>query len=342
MQPLAGGRHNVCRADFGVEYSRPAWNVSMPLAYLNRHETPADFCRRGAVTIGNFDGVHLGHASLVRQLRAAAQDRAGPAVVVSFDPHPLLLLAPERFQPLLNTPADRALYLEQAGADAVVFLSTTPELLRLAPAEFFREIVVDQLQARAVVEGFNFHFGRDRSGDNQMLDALCRESDLALTVVPPFQLDGAAVSSSRVRSALTGGDVTAAARLMGRPYRLWGEVGSGQRRGRTLGFPTANLENIRTLVPGDGVYAVQVNLDGQARPGAANVGPNPTFGEHARKVEVHLIDFEGDLYGRRLGVTFRKRLRPTRPFAGPADLVEQLRQDVAEARRMAAEDFHEQ
>jgi riboflavin kinase/FMN adenylyltransferase len=290
------------------------------------------------VTVGNFDGVHLGHASLVRTLREKAKLVGGPAIVVTFDPHPLLLLAPERFQPLLNMPEDRITYLKQAGVDEVIVLRTTAELLRLTPDDFFETILRDGLRARAIVEGFNFRFGRDRAGDNDTLVRLCGASNMDFTVVPPFEFDGLPVSSSRVRSALLDGDVAAAARLMGRAYKLYGEVGSGQRRGRTLGFPTANLERIQTLVPGDGVYAVRVDLGGLSWPGAANVGPNPTFGEQQRKLEIHLIDFDGDLYGQKLDVTFLKRLRETRSFAGLEDLVRQLRNDVADARRIVAED----
>jgi riboflavin kinase/FMN adenylyltransferase len=302
----------------------------MTLHRLNWDEAPPSECRGGAVAVGNFDGVHLGHAALVRQLR----ERGRPAIVVSFDPHPLLLLAPERFQPLLTTPEDRAERLHEYGADHVILLHTTPELLKLSAEDFFVRILRHGFQPRAIVEGFNFRFGRDRGGDTDTLAALCRGAGINFTLVSPLELDGAPVSSSRVRSALLSGDVIEAARLMGRPYRLCGIVGTGQKRGRTLGFPTANLEEVATLLPGDGVYAVRVNHDGRTLAGAANVGPNPTFGEHARKLEVHLIDFNGDLYAQTLSVAFLRRLRGTRPFAGPDDLVKQLRQDVEEARRV--------
>ena len=310
----------------------------MPLPHLNWNDVPPTDCHNGAVTVGNFDGVHLGHVSLIEALRVAAQSATCPAFVVTFDPHPLLLLAPERFQPPLNTPDDRAAYLMEAGADNVVMLRTTPELLRLTPDAFFERILRDGFKAKAIVEGFNFRFGQDRAGDNQTLARLCREAGMAFVQVPPLQLDGAPVSSSRIRNALTEGDVTGAARLMGRAYRLWGDVGVGKRRGRTLGFPTANLERIQTLVPGDGVYAVAVELEGRSWSGAANVGPNPTFGEQERKLEVHLLDFDGDLYGRKLGVTFVKRLRGTRSFADPDGLIRQLQIDITQVRTIVAEE----
>src|ERR1051326_5970277 len=214
----------------------------MALPLLDWNEAPPAECRGGAVTVGNFDGVHLGHAGLIRRLQEKARQLGGPTVVVSFDPHPLLLLEPERFQPLLNTPEDRVAYLRECGADVVVLLRTTPELLRLTAEKFFRQVLSDGFQPRAIVEGFNFRFGRERTGDNQRLARLCREARIDFAVVPPLELDGSPVSRSRVRSALAAGDVREAARLMNRPHRLWGVVGTGQRRGRTLGFPTANLE----------------------------------------------------------------------------------------------------
>jgi riboflavin kinase/FMN adenylyltransferase len=308
----------------------------MASATRSWQETPPVEFRGGAVAIGNFDGVHRGHAALLAELRQQAAAVGGPAVAVTFDPHPLQLLRPERFLPVLTTMPDRVELLQKPGADHVLILQTTPDLLHLGPAAFFREVIQGRLAARGVVEGPNFAFGRDRQGTIDTLDQLCRAADVTLAVVTPFVLDGVPVSSSRVRSALVGGDVAEAARLLGRPYRLRGTVGTGQRRGETIGFPTANLEGIETVLPGDGVYAVRVRHEGRTWPGAANLGPNPTFGEQARKVEIHLIGFRGDLYGQTLAVDFIERLRDTRPFRGVDELVAQLRQDVEEARRLAA------
>jgi riboflavin kinase/FMN adenylyltransferase len=302
---------------------------------LDAGEALADGCRGGAATIGNFDGVHRGHQELVARVRAKAEDLPGPAVVLTFDPHPLQLLRPEKFQPVLTTAADRAALLRGYGADCVLVLRTTPALLQLSAREFFDRVLLAQVGARAVVPGFNFAFGHNRQGTVDTLAAFCREAGLGFTVVPPLEIDGKPVSSSRVRGDLVRGDVRHAALLLGRPYRLRGTVATGQRRGQGLGFPTANLEQVPTLVPGDGVYAVRARLAGSAWPAAANVGPNPTFGEQARKIEVHLIGFEGDLYGQTLAVDFLDRLRDTRPFAGAAELMAQLRADVERARQVA-------
>ena len=297
-------------------------------------QPPSDFCR-GALAIGNFDGVHRGHAELVRVLRESGR----PAVVLSFDPHPLRWLAPERFQPELTTPTDRAVFLRECGADGVCYWRTTPEWLQLSPTEFFQRVIREKFEARALVEGFNFRFGRDRAGDIHLLRQLCRESGIAFREIAPVMWEGSPISSSRVRSALVSGDVHEARRLLGRNYHLRGIVGTGAQRGRLLGFPTANLERIPTLIPGDGVYAVRVSWKDRTVLGAAHIGPAPTFGETLRRVEVHLLDFVGDLYGEELTVGFLRQVRPTRHFAHRDELVAQLRQDVEEVRRVAQESF---
>jgi riboflavin kinase/FMN adenylyltransferase len=304
---------------------------------LDWNATPPEPCRHGAVSIGNFDGVHLGHRALLRDLRAHADRVGGPAVAVTFDPHPLQLLRPAQFQPVLTTLDDRAALLHKAGADHVIILKTTPELLHLRANDFFNQVVRRQLDAKAMVEGENFGFGRDREGTVDTLRMLCRQAGVMLGIVSSFTTaDGRPVSSSRVRGALVAGDVRAAAELLQRPYRLRGTVVTGQKRGGTIGFPTANLEHLQTLAPKDGVYAGRASLGSETWPAAVNIGPNPTFGEHARKVEVHLLDFSGDLYGKTLAVDFLDRLRDTRPFPNVEALIAQLKDDVAATRRIAA------
>jgi riboflavin kinase/FMN adenylyltransferase len=299
---------------------------------------PPGDCRGGVVSIGNFDGVHRGHAALLAELRRQAHADSVPAVALTFEPHPLELLRPGQAPPLLTTPEDRSRLLQESGADRILVLRVTQEMLALQATEFFARVIQERLATRALVEGMNFGFGRGREGNVETLARLCEPAGIRLTIVPPVVLDGVEVSSSQVRSFLTAGSVREAATLLGRPYRLHGTVGTGQRRGQKLGFPTANLEQLRTLAPGDGVYAVRVPVGAeQLRPyaGAANIGPNPTFGENARKVEVHLIGFQGDLYGQPLAVDFLDRLRDTRPFGSVAELGAQLRRDIEAARAIA-------
>jgi riboflavin kinase/FMN adenylyltransferase len=297
-------------------------------------------CCRGAVlSVGNFDGVHLGHAALLTEAQRQAKELGGPVVAVSFDPHPLQILRPENFEPLLATPTDRAGLLHQRGADHVILLRTSQEMLSLTAPGFFKEVIRDRLDAKGIVEGPNFAFGRNRQGTIETLAQYCREAGLAMIVVPSVLFEGQPISSSRVRKALLRGDVRNAAAMLDRPYRLEGQVVAGQHRGSTLGFPTANLDDLSTLIPGDGVYAVQVSRSRDPGrppwPGAVHIGPNPTFGEHRRKVEAHLIGFSGDLMGERLALDFLERLRDTHAFASKGDLVRQLENDVANARRLA-------
>jgi riboflavin kinase/FMN adenylyltransferase len=303
---------------------------------LDRSDPIPPTLRGGAVSVGNFDGLHRGHAAILSALVSAARTVGGPAVVVSFDPPPLALLAPQAVPPLLTTPTDRALLMARQGADHLLLLRTTPELLSLSAEAFFNEMLRDGLAARALVEGANFRFGRGRTGDVALLETLCRQADRAFTLVPPVEAEGAPISSSRIRIALAAGDVHSAARWLGRPYAVRGRVTTGARRGRTLGFPTANLDSTETVLPGDGVYAVRVRVGRRDWPAAANVGPNPTFGEGQRRLEAHLIGFTGDLYGQVIVVEFVERLRDTRPFSGVNELVEQLHHDVEQARALAS------
>lgn len=285
-------------------------------------------CQGGAIAIGNFDGVHRGHQALVAETVRQARASNGPAVIVTFDPHPTKILRPEAFQPLLTTSEHRAELLQGCGADHVIILHTTPALLQLRAAEFFEQLVCKQLRAKAIVEGFNFGFGRNREGTLEVLQDLGRQAGIAVSLLPAVETGGKPVSTSRVRGDILAGAMDRVRELLGRPYRLLGTVGVGQRRGQSLGFPTANLNQVENLIPGDGVYAVRAHCQNKSWRGAANVGPNPTFGEQARKVEVHLLDFSGDLYGQALAIDFIEKIRDTRPFASPADLVTQIQYDV--------------
>ncbi len=286
----------------------------------------------GTVTVGNFDGVHRGHQALVAATRQLATSVCGPTVVVTFDPPPHQVLHPGSERPPLTTIPQRASLLHAIGADHVVVLRTSRELLALSPEAFFEDVIAKQLGAKSLVEGYDFRFGRGRAGTNATLRALCDAAGLAFAEVPQFAVGGEPVSSSRVRAALLSGDVARVAELLNRSYRIAGTVVTGAKRGRTIGFPTANLGDVPTVLPGNGVYAVRATVDGVTHSGAANVGPNPTFGEDARKIEVHLIGFAGDVYGRAMEVEFVSRLRETKPFKGVNELVEQLKQDIEAAK----------
>ena len=298
-------------------------------------EEPIPEIRRGAVSIGNFDGVHRGHARIVERLTAMARRLGGPAVVFTFDPHPVRLLRPEAAPPPLTWTERKAELLEQLGVDAMIAFPTDASLLSLSPEAFFQQLVLNQLAARGMVEGPNFYFGRDRAGTIDLLRRLCDQSHIALEVVPPLEIAGQIVSSSRIREAIRRGDVASARAMLTRPYRIRGMVTHGERRGAKIGFPTANLEAIDTLVPARGVYAGRAGVDGRWNPAAIHLGPNPTFGEQSTKFEVHIIGHQSPLYGRVLEVDFLDRLRDIQRFDSVDDLKRQLADDVAAARSIA-------
>lgn len=294
---------------------------------------------RGAyLAVGNFDGVHVGHAALVATLRRQADAAELPAVALTFDPHPLAILRPERSPVPLTWTSRTAGLLQEAGATDVGVFQTGPWLLGLSARDFFDQIVIGRFGARGMVEGPNFGFGRDRGGDAGLLESWCAGAGLGFEVVTPAEVNGRPVSSSRIRELLTAGEVAEAALLLGRPHRIRGEVVRGAGRGAGLGFPTANLAGVDTLIPADGVYAARAFLDGEAPPCpvALHIGPNATFGERLRSVEAHLIDYRGDLYGRTLELDLIARLRGSRAFAGVEDLLAQIAADVARAREVAA------
>ncbi len=292
-----------------------------------------------AVAVGNFDGVHVGHAEIVGRLAALAAVHRLPTAVLTFDPHPAAVLRPESAPPPLSTPRRRAELLAALGVDAVFVQPTDRQLTSLSAESFHREILRGRLAAAAIVEGADFRFGAGRTGDVALLATLCREDGIPMEVVEPVLADGKPVSSSRIRSLIGSGQVAEANRLLTAAYRLSGTVVVGAQRGRTIGFPTANLSGIETLVPAGGVYAGRARSPSSAshdwHPAAIHVGPNATFGETGVSVEVHLLGFEGDLYGRQLDVDFLERLRETRRFASVDLLTEQLRRDVAAAARIA-------
>ena len=304
--------------------------------YLTRdfNSLPVRF-RGGAIAIGNFDGVHRGHARLIERLVARAAHIGGPAVAFTFDPHPAKLLRPEAAPSALCWLERKAEMLAALGVDAVVAYPTDRDLLALPADRFFTRIVSEGLAARAIVEGPDFHFGSDRSGNTELLRRLGEEAGIQVEVVEPVVVEGEPVSSSRARRLIAEGDIRTANRLLTRPYRIRGVVGRGAARGTSLGFPTANLEEVDTLLPRDGIYAGLAHTEAGTRPTALSLGPNPTFGENALKIEAFLIDCEGDLYGTPVQVDFLARLRDIVRFGGPAELVAQMDQDVLAVRRVA-------
>ncbi|MBX3247129.1 MAG: bifunctional riboflavin kinase/FAD synthetase [Myxococcales bacterium] len=289
------------------------------------------------LTPGNFDGVHLGHRALVRAVCEGARARGVEGRAMFFDPHPAAHFRPEDAPLQLTSVARRSDLLRRVGIDTVDVRRFDEAFAAQSPIDFVQDVLVRDHGVREVVVGPDFRFGRERAGDLATLRALGREHGFDVTVVDPVVAEGGVVSSTRVRAALAEGDVALAAALLGRFHDVDGVVSPGDRRGRTIGFPTANLQ-VETALPADGVYAVacRVVADGDVGGhekllGVANLGVRPTFGA-GRSVEVHLLDFDGDLYGRALRVAFVARLRGEVRFDGIDALVAQLGRDVAAGR----------
>jgi riboflavin kinase/FMN adenylyltransferase len=293
--------------------------------------------RRGTVSIGNFDGVHVGHAQIVRRLVAKAGLLDGAAVVFTFDPSPSQVLRPDRAPPML-CPTDRKVeLLAEFGVDAVIVFPPTEAFLELAPQEFFERVVLGQLDAQALVEGPNFFFGRGRRGNVDVLRQFCDRFGVGLEVVEPVEVERQIVSSSRVRNLLAQGQVDQARRMLGRPYKIQGAVVHGAGRGMDLGYPTANIGGVETILPGEGIYAGRAFVDGRNWPAALSVGPNPTFDEDYPKIEAHLVDYTGQLYDREIEIDFLARLREIVRFDSVGDLVAQMDRDVANTQNIVAQ-----
>ena len=286
------------------------------------------------MAVGNFDGVHVGHAAIVAALRTTARRLGVPAVALTFDPHPTSVLRPEAAPAPLTTPARRAELLAALGVDAVLVQPADVQLMSLPAESFYTDVLRGRLAATALVEGQDFLFGAGRRGDVTVLREWCAADGLSLDVVAPVMAGAEPVSSSRIRGLIAAGDLRGANALLTAAFRLSGTVVKGAQRGAGLGFPTANLASIATLVPAQGVYAARAAVadagGGRTLHAAAvHIGPNVSFGESAVSVEVHLVGFSGDLYGHRLDVDFLERLRDTRRFESVAELKAQLAADVA-------------
>ncbi len=306
----------------------PLANVTLDAA-SNDDQSGGVTVRGGVITIGNFDGVHLGHAALLKEVRQTADRVGGPAVAIVLDPHPAAILRPELAPTRLTWIERRAELMAVHGIDALVVCPTTREFLKMTAESFFQSLVVEQLQSRAMVEGPNFYFGRNRGGDIAMLGRLCGAGGIELRIIDPSEVQGEMVSSTRVRQLLEKGQVEQAAGLLGVPYRIRGVVVGGVQRGREIGFPTANLEGIDVLIPGPGVYGGNVTVGGQQHVAAIHIGPNPTFDcDGSLKVEIHLLDYDGDLYGQTLLVDVVIRVRDIARFDSAQSLVGQLNKDL--------------
>lgn len=302
--------------------------------YASLQEAADGSLAGAALCLGNFDGVHLGHQALFKEAA-----RHGPVAVVTFQPHPGRVLQPQLAPRLIASHARKLELLAATGVRATIVQPFTLEYARTTPAEF-EGALLDGVRAKALVVGYDFTYGARRAGTVEALSAAAARRGARVAVVPAVTLDGVVVSSSKVREYILEGRVEAAARLLGRPFDLDGVVVPGAGRGRTIGFPTANVDTGNELRPAPGVYAVRVAVETDGRHawhgGAANIGVKPTFGGGEVTVEAHLLDFSGDLYGRRVRVEFLERLRAEMRFGSASELSAQIARDLEAARTAVA------
>jgi riboflavin kinase/FMN adenylyltransferase len=307
------------------------------MVYYDLPPGPGPFSRT-VVTVGNFDGVHLGHQAILGRVTSRARELGSQPVALTFDPHPVKVLQPRAELPLLTTPGQKFRLLTAAGMEAVVVLPFTQEFAAIPAREFVVRYFVEGLKAREVVVGHDYSFGHKREGNIDLLKALGQTLGFTVQVVWAVEVQGAVVSSSLIRAMLKLGKVEEANQLLGRPYSVSGRVIAGKGRGaRVLGIPTANLSPENDLLPASGIYAVVAHRGNQVLPGVANIGTCPTFdGETALSLEVHIFDFAGDLYDQNLDVDFIARLREERRFPSVEALGAQIRADIQAARRVLA------
>jgi riboflavin kinase/FMN adenylyltransferase len=282
-------------------------------------------------TIGNYDGVHRGHQVILGDVTASARNRKASSLLITFDPHPLEIVDPDRRPQLLQTREQKLESLEETGLDAVLILEFNQDLMMMTGEQFFQAVLSARLKFAEIRIGDNFRFGHDRAGGVGLLSTIGKERKFDVGAVTAVMIDGGIVCSSRIREAVRKGNVEAAFSMLGRPYTLHGRVVHGDGRGRRLHFPTANLQTPNELLPLGGVYVTEVVTGACRQAAVTNVGSGPTFNRAVTAVESHLLDFEGDLYGDRMEVRFLARLRDEKKFPDAAALSDQIGRDLAAA-----------
>ncbi len=304
---------------------------------LNPSSSPIVAVDPCVVSLGNFDGVHLGHRALFRALVAMARRFHCKATVYTFHPHPLKVLVPDKAPLLLNTLEEKRRLIEASHVDTLVEAPFSTAFAAMSPEQFVDDILIKSLRAQGLVIGYDYAFGKNRCGNAEFLQRYGREKGLEVEVLQPVGSDGQPYSSTRIRQLLMVGKVADVVELLGRHYNLEGEVVPGKQRGRKIGFPTANLATEKEQLPAPGVYAVKVRYNLQEYNGVVNLGTCPTFANGKSTIEVHLLDFSGDLYGHKIRIYFVERLREEREFAGVQELVSAINADIIRARQILSE-----
>jgi riboflavin kinase/FMN adenylyltransferase len=289
------------------------------------------------VTIGNFDGVHLGHREIFRRVRESARETGGVSVVITFVPHPLKLLPSRKNLRLITTYAEKEALIGASGIDVLVIIPFTEEFAGISAADFVTQVLIGKIGMRRMVIGYDYAFGRNREGNVPLLRRLGDQLGFEVEVLEPIGAHGIVYSSSKIRTMIGEGRVKEVVALLGRHFFLDGTIVHGHHRGKELGFPTANLATGNELIPMQGVYAVKVDIGGRLHDGACNIGSNPTFGDEGSAIEVFVFDFEGDLYGSDLRIYFIERIRDERKFPDRTALQEAIRADVDRCRHILSQ-----
>lgn len=287
---------------------------------------------RAVATLGNFDGVHLGHRAIFRSLVERARRDGGVSIVCTFDPHPLKILAPGHAPRLINTRAEKERLIAASQIDILLQIPFDYHLAALSPATFVDEILLNKLGVHHLIVGYDYAFGKERTGDVGFLCAQGKEKGFGVDIFGPVQCNGSVLSSTRVRQGILRGDVKGAKNLLGRHFNLEGKVVHGDKRGKSLGFATANIETDKELLPQSGVYAGRVRFNANEYNAVINIGHKPTFGESNLTIEVHILDFSGNLYDEKMRVYFVERLRDEKKFSAADELIHAITADIERAR----------
>jgi len=292
---------------------------------------------KSVITLGNFDGIHLGHQELVRMVIRRAREINGQSMVVTFRPHPLKVLAPETCPPLISIYEEKIQLFEKLGIDVLVKIPFSLLFAEMTPREFVKGVLCDILGAKDIFVGYNYRFGKGREGTTQTLKQMGREFGFNVHEVEQISLDGEVISSSKIRQFLKDGEVEHAARLLGRPYAITGIVIKGDSRGKTLGFPTANIASKHSIIPSNGVYAVKLLARERCLDGIVNIGVRPTFDTKSLAIEVHVFGFNEDLYGEEITLFFIRRIREEKKFETAEALIGQITRDISTAKDILSE-----
>ena len=304
--------------------------------YYNLESIP-ELTQDSVVTFGVFDGLHIGHQDVLETVRASADADDLASVLFGFYPHPLAFLAPEKCPPVLMCLPKRIEVLEQLGIDTVIFVNFNEQIASMPPHTFVNSVLLELCRAKHVVVGYACQFGKDREGNAELLESIGQKSEFGVTVVPPTELNGLPVHSTRIRQAIARGDLGLASQLLGRIYSLSGTIIRGDGRGRELGFPTANIEPGEQLCPPNGVYAIRAKLADRWLNGVVNIGIRPTFNGTKFQVESHFVNFDEVIYGETIEIFFIEKIRSERKFSNMRALVQQIHRDIAVADEILAQ-----